>query len=470
VDVKIHEGYPSDIDDERYFFKTPVLTIFNSSDGKLKDNVPDLYISKIERLGKDSFRFGLREPVDKRIPLAAGDMAAWRGSNPNGLCGHEIDLHYCAGVRFEGVTIKSARGIAVCEFSGDGGNYYNYALAYADPPKGASVPTLLTASADGFHSSCVRKGPTLENCVLDGCHDDGVNIHGAFGMAIESQGAALIANSPIGGSFCAPGDRLQFYGLDCQPCGSATVKAFSELKGFEPKAPVKGSNRHFQDSKPFYVKIELDAPLDIKPGSFIANKDGVGSGFVIKDCVSRDHRAHGFFIRASNGRIENCLLERTHMGAIVVAPEFLSWNESSYASDIQILGNTLRKTAIATQPWNCALTIAAWEDKFIPLPGGHERILVSGNRFEGNDGVNVIVATATDVKLKGNAFVKPMQAPSWHGEEFGVDHSSLIWAMEVKGLSLEGNRVESPGPCMKTVISTGKAVSGSGLDSTSVER
>ncbi len=470
VDVKVHDGYPADIDDDRYFFKTPVLTIFRPSDGKLKDNVPDLYIASFERLGERLFRFKLREPVDARIPLALGDMAAWRGSNPNGLCGHEIDLHYCAGVTFTGVTLKSARGIAVCEFSGEGGNRYNYSLEYANPPKGASKAPLLTASADGFHSACVRKGPILENCVLQGCHDDGVNIHGAFGMAIETQGSTLIANSPIGGSFCLPGDKLEFYNSDCQPIGKAVVKSFSELKNYEPKAPARAPNRHFKDSKPFYVKIELDREVSVKPSDFISNSDAVGSGFEIRNCVTKDHRAHGIFIRASNGKIENCTLERIHMGGIVIAPEFLSWNESSYAKDLLVKGNVIRKTAIATQPWNCALTVAAWEDKFIALPGGHSKIRVEGNRFENNDGVNVIITTATGVTLKDNVFVNPMQAPSWHGSEFGVDHSALVWATQAKELELEGNRAVNPGPCMKATMTATDSASGTGFQSIEVER
>ena len=467
VDIKIHPGYPADIDDQKYFFKTPVLTIYESSSAKLKKNVPDIYIKGIERLADGLFRFRLREPVDMEIPLEKGDMAAWRSCSPGELCGHEVNIRNCANLTFTGVTMKNYRGLAIAESGGEGANRYTYTLAYGEPPKGATRRPLLTGSADGFNSCNMRKGPILENCVIEGTHDDGINIHGVFAMAVESNAdSAVIDYRESMFPFGRLGDRLEFYDENSRLAGEAKLLSVEKLPKYDASGVTCGGDtRTFSNhANAMYFRIKTDRPVTLKPGYMIANADTIGNGFIIRNCITKDHRAHGLFIRAGDGLIENCTIENIHMGGIVVAPELRSWNESSFVRNLTVRNNTIRQAGIATQSWNCAVTVAGYEGEFVRLPGGHRNILVEGNRFENNDGPNMMISSVIGMTVKDNAFINPMQANAYHGRSIkAVNYDALVWATEAEGLKFEGNTIENPGSSMKTILSATTTASGSGL-------
>jgi len=461
VDIKIHAGYPTDIDDPRFFYKTPVLTTFKP-DRQLKENVPDFYIAEVERLNNDTFRFHLREPVSPEIPLVPGDQLAWRGSSPWKAAGHEVDVRYGSGIVFTDVTIKNSFGLAVFEGCGEGGNYYSYKYTYGPKPGGADKEPLLSGAGDGFHSAAMRKGPTLENCLFEGQHDDAVNIHGQFAMVIEAADRSVVADyrgTMATGSgrnpFARPGDMLAFYNNQGQLVQDACVTGIESLSGYnEPAGKQTIDSRVFKDRENAnYIRIKLDRPVSAAYGWYVANHNEIGNGFVIRNCVFRNSRGHGCFIRAGNGVIENCLFEHIHMGGIVVAPEMGSWNEASYSRNLIIRNNTFRKVGIATQCWNSGLTIAGFEnDKFISLPGGHRDIQVENNCFEDNDGINLLINAAIGVTVKGNRFLRPMRAPAYHGREAGNNHSALIWVYQARDVRFQDNRVIAPGECMKKVL------------------
>jgi hypothetical protein len=210
VDIKIHTGYPSDMDDPGYKPTAAgwggVITFFDEK-GKLKKDVLDLAfkIKEIKALGDGVFRVLIKSPFDARMPLAIGDMAAWRRSGSS-----QLVVLGCGGMRFTNLTISNSSLLAVFEGRGDGGNYYNYKVTYAAPPKGASRKPLLSSAADGFNSADTRKGPTLEGCLWEGMHDDAVNIHGSLSMIIERRGRPRRQRLAVDRR-AKPGDRIQFY-------------------------------------------------------------------------------------------------------------------------------------------------------------------------------------------------------------------------------------------------------------------
>ena len=98
---------------------------------------------------------------------------------------------------------------------------------------------LLAANADGFHSSCVRSGPTLERVELSWTGDDLLNIHSRISVVLEvlSETAAYIIDAE---GVSAPGDYdvstlmleqtrvgdlALFFTLKLEPVGNATVSS-----------------------------------------------------------------------------------------------------------------------------------------------------------------------------------------------------------------------------------------------------
>jgi len=463
VDIKIHDGYPVDMDSP-YFKASPILTIFNSTNSKIKSDVLDLAlrIKCIEKLTDRQFRFFFLSPFDARMPLGVGDMAAWRK-----LTREQVFMLNCSNMSFTGVTIKNAPALAVAERGGEGRNYYSYTVTYDDPPAGATHKPLLSTAADGFNSSSVRNGPILENCLWEGLHDDAVNIHGEISLVVEAEKDTVIINSKMLPGSLQIGDILQFYNQRCSFEVEAKVLAFEPLSDYHPLPKKLGNNppKAFTDpSLAKYQRLKLDRVVPAAFGWYMIDLNACGAGYVIRNCTTRETRARGFLL-SSNGIVENNVIERCSYGGIVVAPSFRGCGEGPYGNHLIIKNNIIREVGFATEFWNVGLTIGAWENgAFVPPPGGHRNILVEGNRFEKNDGPNIMISSAIGVEIKNNTFINPMHH-AYHGLNPPLPPDSLIALTECRDVSFKNNEIINPGAFMKKIVGKTSSAFSSNADS-----
>lgn len=468
VEIGICDGYPADIDDLRFFAKIPVINIYPPGSPLLKPGVPDLYVNRIERLQGRRFRFHLRNPLPANSPARAGDFAAWRGT-----VRADVALRFSRNMRVEGVTVKGGVGMVFHEACGDGGSRFeNCRITYGARPPGATVDPLLSSNADGFRSSMVRRGFTLENCHAEGLNDDAIAVHGAYGMVVEQRGNALIiasrpgmSNRQGGNPFCVAGDRFRVYDAEGGFVGEAKAQAVKARPAFTPSAPIKTSSRFFSSQDGLaYWEVIPETPAALKPGWFIANTDAVGSGFAIRNCTVKNLRARGMLLHGDNGVVENCRVEHTLNAGILVFPEILWWNESDYVHNLVLKGNVIRNAGLASQPFSGAVTVAAFEHgKYISSPNGHRRVRIENNVFEDNNGINLLISSSTDVRISGNRFIRPMHGPEQNTGGVDLNYGALIWLAHSKDILLENNVVESPGPFLKQLVEKTGSVSGQGF-------
>lgn len=462
LDIRIHDGYPDDMDSP-YFKASPILTIFERT-GKLKRDILDLdlRIKSIEKLADRQFRFHLLKPFDARMPLEVGDMAAWRK-----LTREQVFMLNCEKMSFSGVTIKNAAAVAVAERGGEGRNYYNYTVTYDDPPEGGTRKPLLSSAADGFNSSSVRNGPILDRCLWEGLHDDAVNIHGEISLVLEAEQDTVIINSKMLPGSLRVGDTLQFYNRRCILETEAKVMAMEPLSDYQPPRKELGNNppRAFTDpALAKYLRLKLDRVVPAVFGWYLLDLNACGTGYTIRNCTSREHRARGFLLYSS-GTIENNTVERASYGGIVVSPSFRGCGEGPYGSDLIIRNNIIREVGFATEFWNVGLTVCAWENgNFVPLPGGHRNILIEGNRFENNDGPNIMISSAVGVTVRNNTFLNPMR-DAYHGLRPPLPPDSLIALTECRDVAFADNLIIAPGPFMKKIVGLTDTASASGTES-----
>ena len=130
--------------------------------------------------------------------------------------------------------------------------------------------------------------------------------------------------------------------------------------------------------------------------------------------------------------------------------------------------NTIRRVGYWQQPgldMAGALSIGAYErGHYVPLPGGHRNILVEGNRFENNDGTNVLVSSAIGVTLRGNEFIRAQESSADRGRAHGADPGALIWLTECQDVHLENNWIVQPGSFLERPVGSTATASGTGLD------
>ncbi len=457
VEIRVTKGYPADLDNARYFppERAKFLNVYDAATRLRKGGVSDLYFSDAQKVEPGLFRFLLRARAPSE--LKPGDPVSWRGGGRA-----DITLYRSAKMKLLDVRIESGIGFCVHESRGEGGNQYRYTVTRGPVPAGAEEPPLLACNADAFHSSDVRKGPLLEDCLFEYMDDDGVPIHGSYGIVAGRDDAGVVL-AALGREFCRAGDRLRFYRTDGSLVGEVRAGAVTAEDVFGPSVGYEGRLRPFkeQPQRVAFARVAGKLPFAVEDGWLVANVDAIGSGFVVRRCTIRQSRARGMLIKASDGLIEDCVIEGTTMAGIALWPDMSYWNESDYAQDIVIRRNVLRRVGTWGDSWNemaGALSIGADLDKkYVASPKGHARIVVEGNRFENNDGVNVLITSAEDVILKGNIFVEPMAHVTKRGSRT-LDPDSLIWVTDSRKVVLEGNVFSKAGPALKTPINASPSV------------
>lgn len=457
--LRIDAGYPQDIDDRR-FFPTFWCNVFAGDPARWAAHYRGVTPTEMQRLAPDLVRVRMAYlPAQVPLPLVPGTPLAWRGEVFDDLA-----LRDCEDCTVADVTVAGGAGMCFHERGGGGNRYLGCAVVHAAKPAGASAAPLLASCADGFHSSGATRGPRLERCSFTGLDDDAIAIHGSYAMAVEARGHVLTAwrfrweENVLYGK---PGDTLRFYDERGVRAGEAVVTAVRRLEGYQPAALPDPSFRVFQDPKDaVFLEITCDRPVPARLNWLVSNPGCAGPGYVIRDCVIRDCFARGILPKGDGGLIEGNLIERTARGGIELLPELFHWSENDYSTGVVIRGNTIRDVNRNRQVGDLrhpgALTVFAFRaGAYVPAPGGHRDILISGNTFEGNDGPNLLITSAQGVRVEGNRFLRPMRTASEFGSDKGVDPGALVWLGEGVDATFAGNRIEDAGEGLRRLPESG---------------
>lgn len=481
--VDIDEGYPTDVvasgtTPTAYFAGLSHVNVFDPSTRVIKP--PELYLQNCsQNATTKAMTFNFSSSIPSAFPINVDDPVGWRGAVMP-----DLDLTHCSGMTIDGVTIKGGTGMVFRELCGNGGNTYNNCIiTYPDKPSGATANPLIASNADGFHSRQLRRGPAMIDCHVEGADDDAIAFHGMSGLIFEKPAPnVIIADArkipatgyPSSGylndsqlEFARVGDILRFYDLTCSYYDEATITSATLLSGYTPpQGPPAGYGVFASDTaNARYWKYTLDHNVNAAYGWLIGNISANSSTFSIADCTTRNHRARGAMIRCSSGTISGCQFTDVLQGGIIVGPELTGWNEGDFASDITITGNTITRCGSGRKPNYGAMTVGAYEfGAFVPLPAGHRDIVISNNTFTNNDGVNLLVSSASGVEITGNVFLNPMYNEIYHGGSYGVSQGALIWLTEVEDVHIADNLVDSPGPYLTDPVVGTLSASGTGFD------
>ena len=266
------------------------------------------------------------------------------------------------------------------------------------------------------------------------------------------------------------GDTLRFYDKQIVFAGKATVTKVTGLPDYKPTfEPDKNYLCFKSKTKVGYVELMLDREVPAQPSWLIANENQGGAGFIVRDCTVRNSTSRGVYAQSSRGLIEGCTIERTGRAAVEFNTETGIWSQSDYANDVVVRNNTFRnvstnrKTGDLRHPG--ALTILAFDGKkYIPNPGGHRNIVIENNKFESNDGVNILVCSAQGVTIRNNQFIAPMKNVKDFGPDKGVDPTALIWVNESSKVDISGNILSDPGAYLKKLVGASATGSGTGFN------
>ena len=432
IDLLVDAGYPIE-----YLERRTTGYVFNSKSRQWKDGTYDYGIKGCERKGGNLVRLDLDGKLGGDVKV--GDLMAFRGPGAQ-----DVYVPGCEKINLTGLTILGGSGFCVHEDGGEGGSRYAYTLTYPPKPDGATAAPLIASNADAFHSGGARKGPTLEGCKFEGMCDDGIAIHGYYGLVVERQddGKTLIMAGPWDRSFFRPGDPIRV--LDKTGAIVAEAKVISggpAPGGFTPKNPP--DDEHFKlDGNFFQLKLSKAVPAE--PGFRASDPNAMGSGFNIRNCSIKNHRARGILIKADDGLIEGNAIDGSTIAGLVISPEYY-WNEAGYSRNVIVRNNVFRHCGYATAgPWTGqagAVTVAGEGEQKSGIAFGNQHLQFINNAFEDNDGVNLLIDGAQDVLIQGNTFLRPQQSQSRRGADRGIDPAALIFLMHCRDVRIQGNRV-----------------------------
>jgi len=440
-DVQIEKGYPTNLDDPKYFTAQIIGHLFDSTTRWWKRNVyGDIYGTGTQRLGPDSFRVF----TSSLAGGAVGDLIGFR----SGTGDHIIRVVASSRMTLADLTILNSPNFAVAEsLGGDlGPNHYtSITVKRGNRPPGASTDPLFSTTADGFHSTEARQGPDVENCYFESMPDDGIAVHGHYSWVMESSGNTLVVSNTSVESRTnfVVGDPLRLIDSNDQFVGEAVVTGVAPLPNYQnSRKSFRQTVRDFTVGP--YYQITLDRALKADFDYLAANPNASGAGFVLLNNTILNHRERGMNLKGDNGIVEGNVIDGSTVAGIRVGPEFY-WSESSYSRNLTIRNNTIRNVGY----WGgqtAALLVAP--DQGLTPAGGFQNILIDGNTFENFDTTALFISSASGVVVSNNTFRNLQNSRAFAINNLGQDviPGTLVFVTKSDAVQFLGNTAMQLGP------------------------
>jgi hypothetical protein len=404
VDVEIHRGYPMELSSGTR------IEVKDKFTRLLKPQVYMIYGTQVETLRPGIMRVYKTEAYAGKVNI--GDFLVDHYPNAGGY--HGIEITSSRNVTLKDIEFYSSPGYAIHTAGCSGNRFINFKFTLGSLPPGATEARLRTGHADGIHCEYDRIGPYLENCLIENNGDDGIAIHGDMGE----------------------------FAQDATDSKTITVKSMQELH-LEAGDTVVGMTANHGEN--FEAKVlsfignvlSLDHAVTVKQGAFIYNANATGSGFMLKNNVTRNHRARGILVRGSNGIIEGNTVDWTQEAGIALFPEWGTWTQGGFVHKVSILNNTVRRAAL--MDWTHAVDITVPGD---PEAGALQSIEVRGNIIDSCPGLNLALGSIRGVVVIANRFLNA--GTSKHGiidikqaDQVQVRSNCLVGASPLLALKLQ---------------------------------
>ncbi|XP_065179643.1 uncharacterized protein LOC135810105 [Sycon ciliatum] len=472
LDVQVMKGYP--LDDWRSGQAFPCY-VFDSVSRWWKPNTTDMYPLNVTGLPGDGdmFRLHFPGPVGPdQQDIAVGDPIACRQLGGSFVIHTQdsLGIHWSDITLYGGPSFGFFEGFAENEpvASSTGNTYTHCSVRRPEMPRGATDGALLSTSADGFHSAGMPIGPTVSNSYFEGMPDDGIAIHGHFSLiagAFPVNNSIVVANQH-GHVFYGVGNVLRIYDIEFRPAGVATIVSVTDITQHYHVPHTRSRTLwklNLTTCAFMLVQVREALPTGCGFDYIVSSPNRTGNGFLLQGNHIHYHRARGMLIKASDGTIQDNIVEGSTMAGLLMTPE-LYWGEADYVHNIVVENNTFISIGYTIQGV-AALAIGALDaNRHYATGYGHTNISVIGNRFLNNSNVNMWITSADTVRVQDNVFINAFQHPPWADCCFPlIPHTNLVWLSESKNIVLERNCVSAAGPSMTKILNATASVSGSGL-------
>ncbi|SDG59161.1 Por secretion system C-terminal sorting domain-containing protein [Dyadobacter soli] len=404
VDVKIHAGYD--------VVPYSRIDIIDPLTRHRKRGSIFVWGSTASVIGADIVR--VSQP-DLPGVAVVGDLASMSTGADDGIP-HAVQLMNCrGGIKLIHMNVYSAPGFGLIEVGGEGGTELTgFKVVPGPKPAGATQARLLSSSWDAIQHKLTRRGPVVENCVVEAAGDDSWSVTWDGAYNIKAVNGTFIQVSPDN---LVVGDSLR------TSLGSQVVYIIGKTD----------STLQLNTISPWPVGTKLYSPDRRCENFVLRNNHFYSSGRVL--------------VKAGNGLIEGNTFEQAHSGVTVnteIAPG------ATGISHLIIRNNIIKGTGhFMPAPWSNqvgAISIADGNGSVLSPAGAFKNILIEKNQFDDISGANILVSSSEEVVIKENIFKNTgMSTPNPTGQAYGINQQAVVVLENAAHVTLDSNEVVNQG-------------------------
>ncbi|MCM3626076.1 Ig-like domain-containing protein [Paenibacillus glycanilyticus] len=439
VDIELDAGYP------RKLFSR--LTVYDPETRFQKHRINHLWGTVATWNADGTMRISLAG-VGSHVDV--GDPVSMAGGPEGNGIPHAITVGGSSGIVFKDVTLNTAPGFGYLEAGSEGGTVLDgFKLIPGPAPTGATEKPLLTAVWDGIQFKTGKKGPIVENSVIQNAGDDSFSIQSGDIGVVKVQGNEITIVLRDGSQGLKAGDRLKQFNSSPEAIVTAVEKVLKADAGIDPallqKINTAADWTPWRFTEETYYKVKLDRPSPFEQEDFIFTPDRMGNGFIFRnnDVYSP---GRGMLLKAGDGLIEN----NTFRGgdkAIMVSPEDVTDSHAGAANNLIIRNNKIIGTGYHHfMPWSDQAGAIGFAAGNITSMKAFDNILIENNTFDSVNGLNLNLSGVTNATVTGNKFLNThLEDPGNNGADKGIDPTSVIFIRNSDHVTFTDNVIDRMG-------------------------
>ncbi len=225
----------------------------------------------------------------------------------------------CENVTFENVNVYTTGGMG---FRVEGGKDFHLNRTNFATKKGSS--RIMTCTADIIHTIALEGNLDITNCLLEGSHDDALNIKSFYtsvtGVSASAREIDIAQTQKEVAVTYEVGDIIEVYA----PEKMQLIDTYKILE-----LTKTGTS--------YTIKVDK-RPTKVVVGYTIGNATK-STKMTLDNCIIRNKRNRGILLQARNSKIINCTFQNVVMGAIQVLAVNDMFREAIVPQNIEIRNN-----------------------------------------------------------------------------------------------------------------------------------
>jgi len=404
IEFKLDDNYPDNLVER--------IEIFDAKTNNLKRSTFYGW-TKFEKIGERLYRVnkGNKYVYNPKIDIEeVGDILVTNNDyTPNGNMAHAVYSDHCKNLKLENITLYSGNCFGFFETNGNRNTYLKCVIDRRSPETDMYKRNkrIRSNDADAFHSKFATVGPQLIACSARYQGDDGVNICGKYYMSVGAKGKVIRLNIPNSCDI-KEGSTLEILTFDGKRLPDVKVLKIENdgvLTQTERDAILKlkqneENKRSLTRENNKIVRLTVDKDVKFEIGAVVADKNKIGSGFLIKNCNFSYNRSRGILIKASNGQLIGNTLTGNWMSSILISPEAW-WLESGCSDNIEISGNIISNNGSK----NAINVTGEGFQGDTPQAGLHNNINIKDNKLVNCYFPAIYLASTTGGSILGNKII-----------------------------------------------------------------